>query len=112
MDRCDYFGRSHYNIVNNGHFIAAAQNLTAVDRVCVPVPLYHCFGMVLGSLACVSAAAAIVFPGRSFDARRTLETVQRESCKSAHPRLGWMAGWRWVLRKHAATRRSKMRARA
>lgn len=77
-------GLSHHNIVNNGQFIAAAQNLTAADIVCVPVPLYHCFGVVLGSLACVSSAAAVVLPGRSFDARRTLETVQRETCTALY----------------------------
>ena len=58
---------THHNILNNGYFIGEAQRLTDRDRVCIPVPLYHCFGMVLGNLACITHGAAMVYPSEGFD---------------------------------------------
>ncbi len=75
---------SHHNIVNNARFVAMAMRLTAQDRLCVPVPLYHCFGMVLGVLACTTTASCLVFPGESFDPVTTLRTVQAEKCTALH----------------------------
>ena len=75
---------THANIVNNGRFVAAAMRLTENDRLCVPVPLYHCFGMVLGVLACVAAGAAMVFPGEAFDPLETLAAVAAEQCTALH----------------------------
>ena len=75
---------SHRNIVNNGYFCARAMELTADDRLCIPVPLYHCFGMVLGNIACLSAASAMVFPGEAFDALETLEALEQEHCTAVH----------------------------
>lgn len=67
---------SHYNILNNGYFVGRGINLTERDRICVPVPLYHCFGMVMGNLAALTHGAAIIYPSDSFDAKRTLDAVQ------------------------------------
>ena len=53
---------THHGILNNGYFVGEAQRLTEHDRICIPVPLYHCFGMVLGNIACVTHGAAMVFP--------------------------------------------------
>ncbi|MGH7082783.1 MAG: AMP-binding protein, partial [Acetobacteraceae bacterium] len=75
---------THHNILNNGFFIGEAMRLTATDRLCIPVPLYHCFGMVLGNLAALTHAAAMVFPGRGFDALTTLRTVAGERCTALH----------------------------
>ena len=75
---------THHNILNNGFFIGEAMRLTERDRLCIPVPLYHCFGMVLGNLACVTHGAAMVFPGEGFDPKAVLETVQAESCTGLH----------------------------
>ncbi len=75
---------THHNIVNNGFFIGEAMKLTAEDRLCIPVPLYHCFGMVLGNLACTTHGAAMVFPGEGFDALVTLQTVSEERCTGLH----------------------------
>ncbi|OED39891.1 AMP-binding protein [Chromatiales bacterium (ex Bugula neritina AB1)] len=75
---------SHFNIVNNARFCAGAMQLTAEDRVGVPVPLYHCFGMVLGVLACASVGAAVVFVGETFTAAATLEAVSRYRCTALH----------------------------
>ena len=75
---------THHNILNNGFFIGEALRLTDADRLCIPVPLYHCFGMVLGNLACVTHGATMVFPGESFDAKTVLETVQAERCTGLH----------------------------
>ena len=68
---------THFNIVNNGLFVGEGMRLTDADRVCIPVPLYHCFGMVLGVLAAMTHGAASVFPGEAFDPLATLDTVQR-----------------------------------
>lgn len=75
---------SHHNILNNGFFIGEAMKLTGRDRLCIPVPLYHCFGMVLGNLACVTHGAAMVFPGEGFDPQAVLRTVQAERCTALH----------------------------
>jgi fatty-acyl-CoA synthase len=75
---------THFNILNNGNIVGDGMRLTREDRLCIPVPLYHCFGMVMGNLACVTHGAAAVFPERSFDAAATLETVQAERCTALH----------------------------
>jgi fatty-acyl-CoA synthase len=75
---------SHHNILNNGFFIGEALHYTEQDRVCIPVPFYHCFGMVLGNLACTTHGACIVVPAESFEAAETLRTVQEERCTSLY----------------------------
>ncbi|MBT8485163.1 MAG: AMP-binding protein [Phycisphaerales bacterium] len=75
---------THHNILNNALAVACAMKLTADDRVCVPVPFYHCFGMVLANLAAVTAGAAIVIPSGSFDAAATLAAVAGERCTVLH----------------------------
>jgi fatty-acyl-CoA synthase len=75
---------THHNILNNGFFIGEAMKLTSSDRLCIPVPLYHCFGMVLGNLACVTHGATMVFPGESFEPTAVLDTVQAERCTGLH----------------------------
>ena len=75
---------THRNILNNGFFIGEAMQLTEQDRLCVPVPLYHCFGMVLGNLACITHGATIVYPNDGFDPLTVLETVQAEQCTALH----------------------------
>ena len=69
---------SHYNILNNGYFVGRGIGLSERDRICIPVPLYHCFGMVMGNLAAITHGAAMIYPAESFDATRTLEAVQAE----------------------------------
>jgi fatty-acyl-CoA synthase len=71
---------THDNIVNNGNNVTAAMKFTADDRLCIPVPFYHCFGMVMGSLGCVSKGATMVFPGEGFDPGATLKAVSQERC--------------------------------
>jgi fatty-acyl-CoA synthase len=75
---------SHHNILNNGFFIGEGCRYTEADRVCIPVPFYHCFGMVLGNLACTTHGAAIVIPSASFDPALALEAVERERCTSLY----------------------------
>jgi fatty-acyl-CoA synthase len=75
---------THRNIVNNAHFVTAAMHLTADDRLCIPVPLYHCFGMVMGTLGCVTKGAAMVFPGEGFDPAVTLAAVAAERCTALY----------------------------
>jgi fatty-acyl-CoA synthase len=75
---------SHCNILNNGFLTGAAMQFTHADRLCIPVPLYHCFGMVLGNLACLAHGATAVFPAASFDPLSTLEAVQEEHCTALH----------------------------
>jgi fatty-acyl-CoA synthase len=75
---------SHHNILNNGFFIGEGCAYTEQDRVCIPVPLYHCFGMVLGNLACTTHGAAMVYPAESFDPVATLSAVQAERCTSLY----------------------------
>ena len=71
---------THANIVNNGNFVTSAIKLTVDDRLCIPVPLYHCFGMSMGTMGCVSKGATMVFPGEGFDAGATLKAVAQERC--------------------------------
>jgi fatty-acyl-CoA synthase len=71
---------SHRNILNNGYFIGEKFALTEADRMCIPVPLYHCFGMVIGNLSCLTHGAAMVFPGEAFDPLTTLETIEAARC--------------------------------
>jgi len=75
---------SHRNIVNNGLFIGEHMRLGPEDRLCIPVPFYHCFGMVLGNLACVTHGSCMVVPGEGFDPLATLQTVQAERCTALH----------------------------
>jgi len=75
---------SHHNILNNGYFIGIRMNYTEKDRVCIPVPFYHCFGMVIGNLACTTHGATMVIPNDSFDATKTLEAVEKEKCTSLY----------------------------
>ena len=75
---------THRNILNNGFFVGQAMQLTPADRMCIPVPLYHCFGMVLGNLACLTHGATIVYPSDGFDALSVLQAVQDEKCTALH----------------------------
>jgi fatty-acyl-CoA synthase len=75
---------THHNILNNGYFVGAAMEMTVHDRICIPVPLYHCFGMVMGNLAAVTHGCAMVYPGEGFDPLATLETVQAERCTALY----------------------------
>jgi fatty-acyl-CoA synthase len=75
---------THHNILNNGFFIGEAMRLSEADRLCIPVPLYHCFGMVLGNLAAMTHGAAMVFPSEAFDPLAALETVAAERCTALH----------------------------
>jgi fatty-acyl-CoA synthase len=91
---------THHNILNNGFFVGEICGYTNLDRVCIPVPFYHCFGMVIGNLACTTHGSAIVIPGPTFDALDVLECVATEHCTSLygvptmfiaelqHPRFG------------------------
>ena len=71
---------SHHNIVNNGYFVARRMSFTENDRLCIPVPLYHCFGMVMGVLGCATHGAAMVFPGEAFEPKSVLEACEAERC--------------------------------
>ncbi len=75
---------SHHNILNNGYFCGEILRYTEVDRVLIPVPFYHCFGMVIGNLACTTHGACIVAPAESFDAAATLAAIERERCTSIY----------------------------
>jgi fatty-acyl-CoA synthase len=75
---------THHNIVNNGFFIGECMRLTPEDKLCIPVPLYHCFGMVLGNLACTTHGTAMVYPGEGFDPLAVLQTVAEERCTGLH----------------------------
>ncbi len=91
---------THHNILNNGFFVGKTSGYTNIDRVCIPVPFYHCFGMVIGNLACTTHGSAIVIPGPTFDPLDVLECVAAEHCTSLygvptmfiaelqHPRFG------------------------
>ena len=71
---------SHHNILNNGFFVGEAIKLMPGDRLCIPVPLYHCFGMVMGNLGCLTHGATMVYPGEAFEPLAVLETVAQEKC--------------------------------
>ena len=75
---------SHHNILNNGYFVGELCHYTHEDKICIPVPFYHCFGMVMGNLAATSHGAAMVIPAPSFDPVATLEAVQAERCTSLY----------------------------
>jgi fatty-acyl-CoA synthase len=75
---------THHNILNNGFFIGETLEYSEKDRVCIPVPFYHCFGMVLGNLACTTHGATIVVPAEAFDPVLTMQTVQQERCTSLY----------------------------
>ncbi len=75
---------THCNILNNGFLCAEGMRLTAGDRLCLPVPLYHCFGMVLGNLACFTHGATVVYPAPVFDAESTLRAIETERCTALH----------------------------
>ncbi len=75
---------THRNILNNGFFTAQTIRLTPADRICIPVPLYHCFGMVLGNLAALTSGAAMVYPGEVYDPLLALEAVQAEGCTALY----------------------------
>ena len=75
---------SHHNILNNGFFVGEAIRLGAQDRVCIPVPLYHCFGMVMGNLGCLTHAATMVYPSEAFDPLAALETLSEERCTAMY----------------------------
>jgi fatty-acyl-CoA synthase len=75
---------SHHNILNNGYFVGEGMSYTEHDRICVPVPFYHCFGMVMGNLAATSHGACIVIPAPGFDPAATLQAVQDERCTSLY----------------------------
>ncbi len=75
---------SHRNILNNGWFVGRAQQLAPGDRICLPVPLFHCFGMVMGNLAGVTCGAAVVYPEPGFDAEATLTAIEQERCTALY----------------------------
>ncbi|NND48682.1 MAG: AMP-binding protein, partial [Rhizobiales bacterium] len=75
---------THHNIVNNAYFVGLQMRLTAADRLCIPVPMYHCFGMVLGTLCCVAHGSTMVFSAAGFDAGETLRAIADEGCTALH----------------------------
>jgi fatty-acyl-CoA synthase len=75
---------THHNILNNGYFVGRAMRLTEQDRICIPVPLYHCFGMVMGNLASVTLGTTMVYPGEGFDPLATLRTIEQEKCTALY----------------------------
>lgn len=75
---------THHNIVNNAYFVGLQMKLTEADRMCIPVPMYHCFGMVLGTLCSVAHAAVMVFSSEGFDAKAAIDTVEKERCTILH----------------------------
>ncbi|WP_284750233.1 AMP-binding protein [Amycolatopsis sp. RTGN1] len=75
---------SHHNILNNGYFVGELCNYTEQDKVCIPVPFYHCFGMVMGNLACTSHGSCMVIPAPAFDPQATLDAVAAEQCTSLY----------------------------
>jgi len=75
---------SHHNVLNNGYLVGEGIGMTEQDRLCIPVPFYHCFGMVMGNLACTSHGATMVVPSEAFDPRLVLETVAAERCTALY----------------------------
>lgn len=75
---------THYNIVNNAYFTVRTMGFSEADKLCIPVPLYHCFGMVLGTLGCLTTGSGMVFPGESFEPAATLEAVAVERCTALY----------------------------
>ena len=75
---------SHHNILNNGYFVGEGLKLTPADRLCIPVPLYHCFGMVMGNLGCLTHGSTMVYPSEAFDPLATLQAVAEERCTALY----------------------------
>src|SRR5499433_1461423 len=75
---------SHHNILNNGYFVAGGLKFTADDRLCIPVPLYHCFGMVMGNLGCLTHGSTMVYPAEAFDPLATLQAIAEERCTALY----------------------------
>ena len=75
---------SHHNILNNGYFVGEGLKLTPQDRLCIPVPLYHCFGMVMGNLGCLTHGSTMVYPSDAFDPLATLQAVAEERCTALY----------------------------
>jgi fatty-acyl-CoA synthase len=75
---------THRNVLNNGFFVGEAMRLTFADRICIPVPLYHCFGMVLGNLACLTHGATMIYPSEAFEPLAVLQTIADERCTGLH----------------------------
>ena len=75
---------SHHNILNNGYFMARLQNFSDKDRLCIPVPLYHCFGMVMGNLGCITHGATMIYPSEGFEPLAVLQTVEEEKCTALY----------------------------
>ena len=75
---------THYNLVANGYYTGEGMRLTEEDRLCIPVPFYHCFGCVLGNLACVTHGSAMVIPAEYFEPLKTLEAGEQEKCTALH----------------------------
>ena len=75
---------SHHNILNNGYFVAELQGFTEQDRLCIPVPLYHCFGMVMGNLGCMTHGSTMIYPAEAFEPGAVLEAVQAERCTALY----------------------------
>ena len=75
---------THFNVLNNGFFVGEAMRLTEDDRLCIPVPLYHCFGMVLGNLACLTHGSCMVYPNDAFEPESVLKAVEAERCTALH----------------------------
>ncbi len=75
---------SHHNILNNGYFVGEGLKLTPEDRLCIPVPLYHCFGMVMGNLGCLTHGSTMVYPSEAFDPLATLQAVAEERCTALY----------------------------
>jgi fatty-acyl-CoA synthase len=75
---------THINIVNNGRYVVGAQRFSEADRLCIPVPLYHCFGMVMGTLGCATVGAAMIFAAEGFDPDSTLKAISKEKCTAIY----------------------------
>ncbi|MBX0331676.1 AMP-binding protein [Pontibacter sp. HSC-14F20] len=75
---------SHHNILNNGFFIGETLKYSEQDRVCIPVPFYHCFGMVIGNMACITHGSCMIIPAETFDPEQVMQTVQAEKCTSLY----------------------------
>ena len=86
---------SHHNVLNNGYSIGQLLRYTEHDRVCVPVPFYHCFGMVIGNLAATSHGTTVVIPAPSFEPKATLEAIQAERCTSLPAWRPWLSRRSW-----------------
>ena len=75
---------THHNIINNAFFVGQAMQFSEHDRLCIPVPLFHIFGMVMGNMTCIAHGAAMIYPAEAFDAESVLETIEAESCTALH----------------------------